>query len=468
MADTDGAKLLMVEDDRTLRELLARRMKRYGFDVTAFPDAESAIAGLAESDYEVAVVDLALPGMNGLELLERLRAEPHRIETIMLTGHGSVEAAVEAIKRGAYHYLDKPVKASELALYVEKAVERRRLELGYEGLQDLVARRDKVPQLVGSSPVMRELTDMLRRLAPNPTPVLIEGETGTGKDVCARLLHELSDRRAGPYVALNCGALAEGLLENELFGHSKGAYTNAESAQKGLFEVADGGTLFIDEVCEMSLDIQKAFLRVLENGEFRRLGEPKVRRARVRVIAATNRRVEEEVQAGRFREDLYYRLNVLKIETIPLRDHPEDIPELVAHVFERRAGRYPKGAKVSPEALAAFQHYHWPGNVRELMAVIERGVILSGDGVVRPEHCPGLRAGSGAVNRSALNAAANKTEDQGPANFEGGEPLTLDELERRHVEAVLEFCEGNKTKAAKKLGISLRSLYRKLDNHELR
>lgn len=464
MPETQSPRVLLIEDDHTYRELLTRRLTQKGYQPKAFATGEEALRSLKELEFDVAVVDLSLPGMNGIEVLKKLRDDRATIQSIMLTGHGGVKDAVEAMKLGAYHYLEKPIKIAELALYIDKAFEKHRSEQSAEVAKSPPKKKSSVdaPVLVGESSVMQKVKRRLEQYAPNPNAVLIEGETGSGKDVCARLVHHLSDRRDGPFIAINCGALAESLLENELFGHIKGAFTGADKDQAGVFEIASTGTLFIDEVCEMSLEIQKKFLRVLENGEFRRLGEARTRSTKARIIAATNRNVQEEVKAKRFRQDLYYRLNVLTIETSPLRDHPEDIPHLVDYFLKKNAERYPKNAAISKEVMEAFMRYDWPGNVRELQAVIERGIVLSTDGVVRPGDCPSL-------NFDGIESSSESKENTASptGGGEAGDALTLDELERRHLISVMQSSAGNKTQAAKKLGISLRSLYRKLEKHKI-
>lgn len=463
MPETQSPRVLLIEDDHTYRELLTRRLTQKGYSPKAFATGEEALRSLKDLEFDVAVVDLSLPGINGIEVLKKLRDGRYPIESIMLTGHGGVKDAVEAMKLGAYHYLEKPIKIAELALYIDKAYKKRQAEQQYTEPTPSPSSEEKAPALVGVSSVMQNLKRRLEQYAPNPNAVLIEGETGSGKDVCARLVHHLSDRHDGPFVAINCGALAESLLENELFGHMKGAFTGADSDQEGVFEIASSGTLFIDEVCEMSLEIQKKFLRVLENGEFRRLGEATARSTKARIIAATNRNVQEEVKAKRFRQDLFYRLNVLTIETSPLRDHPEDIPELVHFFLKKNSDRYPKNAGISEEVMAAFMKHDWPGNVRELQAVIERGIVLSTDGIVRPGDCPSLNFDGIEVLKANAVPGSSKEVD----TAESGEALTLDELEKRHLISVMQNSSGNKTQAAKKLGISLRSLYRKLEKHKI-
>jgi DNA-binding NtrC family response regulator len=449
------ARILVVEDEKLLRDLLERQLTRRGYEVVPCGSGEEALARAQEAEPDLALLDLALPGMSGMDTFKKLRELRPAIEAIMLTGHGSLETAIEAMKAGAFHYFSKPVKMAELEVYIGNACEKRRLSRENRDLREELNRRREGALIVGEHPAVQRVRELINKVAPSPSPVLVEGESGTGKDLAARAIHAASPRREKPYVAINCGALSESLLENELFGHVAGAFTGATKDGRGLFEVADGGTLFIDEVCEMSLEIQKKFLRVLENGEFRRLGEARIRKADVRVIAATNRTMKDEVAKGRFREDLSYRLNVLSVHMPPLRERLSDIPLLVAHFLDRDAHRYPKGARITPETLALFAKWRWPGNVRELQNVLERGVILSSDGVVRPEECPGLAT-------EAAPAPATQSGPQPALAIPEGD-VSLSEVEKRHILQTLERCQGNKTLAAKKLGVSLRSLYRKLE-----
>ncbi|MCO5169289.1 MAG: sigma-54 dependent transcriptional regulator [Planctomycetes bacterium] len=447
-------RVLVVEDEAALRELLERQLRRRGYDVTAVGSAEEALDVDPEPD--VVLCDISLPGMTGIDLLGKLRARSPTVECIVLTGQGSIPTAIEAMKLGAYHYLEKPVKLKELELYVQGAGEKRRLARENRDLKAGLARQNRAPAFVGRSPVVEAVREMILKVAPSPAPVLVEGETGTGKDLVARAIHEASPRRDRPMVAINCGALSESLLENELFGHVAGAFTGAQNEQRGLFEVAHGGTLFIDEVAEMSLEIQKKFLRVLENGEFRRLGESRTRTADVRVIAATNRQLKEQVAQGRFREDLYYRLNVLSIRTPALREHPGDIPLLVQELLDRARAHHGRALVCEPGVLEAFQRYRWPGNVRELRNVLERAAVLAPTGTIRLADCRGaLPEADEPPPRPAATPPAPVA-----APPDGG---SLEEVERAHILRVLETCNGNKTAAARQLGVSLRSLYRKLE-----
>ena len=493
------AQVLLVEDERPYRELLERQLARRGYQVTAASSAEEALEllaahlgkGAGRGAPDIAICDVSLPGMSGIELIGRLKQEWPALEAIVLTGQGSVATAIEAMKLGAYHYFEKPVKFAELELYVEGAWEKHRLAAENRDLKDrLESRRDRAPAFVGSAPAVKKVRELIARVAANGAPVLIEGETGTGKDLVARAVHEASPRKDRPFVAINCGALSEALLENELFGHVAGAFTGATKEQRGLFEIADGGSLFIDEVAEMSLEIQKKFLRLLENGEFRRLGEARVRSADVRVIAATNRVLKELVAQGSFREDLYYRLNVLPIRTPPLREHLEDLPLLVQELLEQAGRHHGRRYTVDGEVLDAFARYPWPGNVRELRNVLERAMVLAPGNAISLASCPGLlddalaaaprsaaRSEPARLDPAALSdarATLTETDDEptptAPADpgEAAGTSETLEQVERRHIRQVLDACEGNKTLAAKRLGVSLRSLYRKLERLEIK
>ena len=446
-------RILLVEDEAPYRELLERQLRKRGYDVVSVSSAEE---GLRHPDPDVAICDVSLPGMSGIELIGRLKERCPVIETIVLTGQGSIATAIEAMKLGAYHYFEKPVKFAELELYVQGACEKRRLAEENEGLRAQLAREWKRPEFVGSSPAIKKVREMVARVGQNAAPVLIEGETGTGKDLVARAIHESSPRKDSQFVAINCGALSETLLENELFGHVAGAFTGATKEQRGLFEVADGGTLFIDEVAEMSLEIQKKFLRVLENGAFRRLGEARERVSDVRVVAATNRVLKDRVAEGQFREDLYYRLNVLSIRTPPLREHLADVPLLVVELLAQARARHGRAFTIEPAALEALLRYSWPGNVRELRNVLERALVLAPGNTIRLEDCPRLEEDAQTPSTSPGEAAR--------LDPDAGEPgASLEEVERRHIRLVLDSCDGNKTLAAKKLGVSLRSLYRRLE-----
>jgi DNA-binding NtrC family response regulator len=443
--------LLIVDDDESLRTTLAQRFTKLGMVVTTAASAEEALTAAAQGRPDVALLDLHLPGMDGIELLAKLKAEQPEVEALVLTAHSSLETAVEAMKRGAYDYLTKPFRLSDLEVHVEKAYEKVRLRRRERQWVEQLRYESPRYRLVGSSPSMRRVVGLIEKVAATEATVLVCGESGTGKELVARALHANSARQDRPLVTVNCAALSEHLLESELFGHEKGAFTGAVQAKAGLVEVAEGGTLFIDEIGEMAGGLQAKLLRILEDGHYRRVGSTTEGTADVRVVAATNRRLEDEIKAGRFREDLYYRLNVVTIFLPPLRERRQDIPELVEHFLStRQLGRV--RSQVDPEALAALLRYDWPGNVRELANVLERAQILAEDHLITLDDLP-----------ETLSAGAPVE-----GHPEDTDPHKLHAVVRRHVQAVLREVKGNKVHAAKALGISRRALYRLLDKYHLK
>jgi DNA-binding NtrC family response regulator len=444
-------RLLIVDDDEPLRQALVRRFQQHGLVVIPAADAEEALAKAAHNRYDVALLDLHLPGMSGIDLLARLKERQPELEAIMLTAHGSMETAIEAMKRGAYDYLTKPFHLPDLEIHVQKAFEK--VQLARRERQWVQQLQFESPRyrIIGSSPAIGRILRLIEKVAPTDATVLVRGASGTGKELVARALHLNSPRRDRPLVIVNCAALHESLLESELFGHEKGAFTGAVQAKPGLVEVAEGGTLFIDEVAEMAPGLQAKLLRVLEDGHYRRVGGTQERQADVRVLAASNKPLEEELRAGRFREDLYYRLNVLAVELSSLRQRAEDIPELVEHFLtSRQIG--PTRCRIAPEALAALQRYDWPGNVRELANVIERAQILAADHRIGLDDLP-----DNLLEARPPAAGAAASED----------PRHLRAVERRHVQAVLRAAKGNKAQAARVLGVSRRALYRLVAKYRL-
>ncbi len=386
--------------------------------------------------------------MSGIELLGQLKERWPELEAIMLTGHGSIETAIQAMKQGAYDYLTKPFQLPELEVHIQKAYEKVRLARRERQWVEQLRYESPRYRLVGSSPALQRVLRLIEKVAPTDSTVLVRGASGTGKELVARALHLNSPRRERPLVTINCAALQETLLESELFGHEKGAFTGALQAKPGLFEVAEGGTLFIDEIAEMAAGLQAKLLRVLEDGHYRRVGGTQETHADVRVVAATNKPLEEEMKAGGFREDLYYRLAVVTIELPPLRDRPQDILELVEHFLTtRQVG--PTRSRLDPEAAAALAQYSWPGNVRELANVLERAQILAEEHVITIDDLP------------------DSIVDAAPLAVAGTDPGHLREVERRHVLEVLEQHKGNKVQAARALGISRRALYRLITKYGL-
>ncbi|HET7342298.1 MAG TPA: sigma-54 dependent transcriptional regulator, partial [Methylomirabilota bacterium] len=415
-------RVLVADDETNLRELIVRELARRGLEVEGVGDGEAALARLREDPYDVVVLDMKMPKKEGIEVLRELQEFPEHPQVIVMTGFQEVATAVEAMKLGAYDYLTKPTKIEELEILVRKAAEKGQL------LRDNTALRAHAPGagpfggLVTRSPKMNEVLRMVERVAPTESSVLVLGESGTGKELVARAIHERSPRAERPFVPIHCGALPREVLESELFGHEKGAFTGAVNAKPGLIELADGGTLLLDEIGDMEPDSQVKLLRVLETGTFFRVGGTRPRRVDIRLVAATNRDLTAAMRSGAFREDLFYRINTITIQLPPLRERPEDVPLLAQHFLETNATYGLK--RLSPAALAALEAYAWPGNVRELLHVIERGVILcKGDEITPADLPPEIAGATTATGGTAARAAS-------PAP-------TLEAMERQHIVATL-------------------------------
>ncbi len=445
MASPRNIELLVVDDDHDYCSLVAQHLMRAGFRVHQAGDAQQAVATAEHRELDVVVCDMVLPDLSGLELLAKLKHEHPDCEVILVTGQATVETAVKAMKLGAYDYVTKPVPFKELEVLIEKANERRKLQKENRQLRAMLQRSELQQEMVGQSAPMQEMFRLIERAGPSDKAILIQGESGTGKELVARALHRCSRRSAQPIVVINCAALPESLLESELFGHEKGAFTGAVAAKPGLFEVADGGTLFIDEIGELPGSLQAKLLRVLEDGSLRRIGSVKERRVDVRLLAATNRNIAEEVRAGNFREDLYYRINVMSLELPPLRDRRDDIPLLVSHFLGT-------GWDLEEEALAAMMRYDWPGNIRQLINALERAKILSDDQVVHYGDLPREVQGGQDQREPALAVAASDN---------------LSSMERAKIVEVLRREGGNKSRAARVLGIDRRKLYRLVEKYQI-
>lgn len=457
MAKHGKARLLIVDDELELKNALCEILAEEGFETTGAASAEEGMEILKKQDFDILLSDLMMPGMDGIQLLHKaLENHPHLVGIIM-TGQGTIPTAVEAMKVGAFDYLLKPFNLQTMLPVLDRALLVRKLRLENYRLRQYVERLDyESPryQLIGSGPGMKRVVQMIEKVAPTDSTVLVRGESGTGKELVARALHRNSSRRDRPLVTINCAALQETLLESELFGHEKGAFTGAVQAKPGLIEIAEGGTLFIDEVAEMAPALQAKLLRVLEDGHYRRVGSTRESHANVRIIAATNKPLEDEQKAGRFREDLFYRLNVISIVLPPLRERREDLSLLVSHLLATRqiGGVH---CQVDPEVMTAMTSYSWPGNVRELANVLERAQILAENGRITLDDLPET------LQHLPLQLQSD------PLDPGSTHPLNLHEQERRSVIAAMEQAHGNKVHAAKSLGISRRALYRLLEKYRL-
>jgi DNA-binding NtrC family response regulator len=450
-------RVLFVDDEKSLQEFMRSELPRLGHEVTVCPDGRTALKVLEKSTFDAAILDLRMPGMTGIEVLEHLKRVSPDTEAVVMTGHASMETAIEAVRLGAFDYVTKPCKLAEIEAVLAKVSDRRDLQHKNLALESRVQAAEGPIVLVGKSPPMVAVHRMIATVAPTDSTVLILGETGTGKELAARTLWQQSKRAEMPFVPVNCGALAENLVESELFGHRKGAFTGADRDHKGLFEVANGGTLFLDEIGELNKNVQVKLLRFLESGEIRRLGETEPFRTDVRVLCATNRPVRDMVRGDEFREDLYFRINTFEIRLPPLRERRPDIPDLARHLLARAARRPVEqvAGLLGPEAVDALLEYGWPGNVRELANVMEHAYILAGGDTITPEHLPHhvmtRETKAATIPLSAAHPAAAAT------------PRTLREIEMEHLLRTLEKHNGSKTAAAAELGISLKTMYNKLN-----
>jgi DNA-binding NtrC family response regulator len=452
-----GLRVLFVDDEKPLQDLLREELPRLGHEVTVCPDGKAALKVLEKGKFDAAILDLRMPGMSGIEVLEHLKRVSPDTEAVVMTGHASMETAIEAVRLGAFDYITKPCKLAAIDAVLRKVADRRDLQNKNLALQTRVQAAEGPSDLVGSSTAMEQVHRVIATVAPTEATVLILGETGTGKEMVARTLWQQSKRRDMPFVPVNCGALAENLVESELFGHRKGAFTGADRDHKGLFEVATGGTLFLDEVGELNKNIQVKLLRFLESGEIRRLGETEPFRTDVRVLCATNRDLRGMTQEEEFREDLFFRINTFEIRLPPLRERRADIPDLARHLLGRAARRPADQVAdlLSPEAIDVLLEHEWPGNVRELANVMEHAFIIAGGDTILPEHLPHhVRQRLG--GKATLSLAAGTTAT--PA-----EPRTLRDIEMNHIVRVVEKHSGDKQAAAAELGISLKTIYNKLN-----
>ncbi|MBA3239820.1 MAG: sigma-54-dependent Fis family transcriptional regulator [Acidobacteria bacterium] len=464
------ARILVAEDETNLRLVIQKELQRMGHDVRVAPDGEAALRLLEESNVDVLLADINMPRLDGMELLRRLHQRPNPPEVIMLTGHATVESAIEAMKLGAYDYLSKPYHIAELDALVKQAAEKRRLRVDNARLRTLVERQTATPEIVFVSDAMREVLRLVERVAPSDASVLITGESGTGKELIANAVHRLSNRAEGSFIDLNCAAIQESLLESELFGYEAGAFSGAKGRKLGLWELADNGTIFLDEITELPSPLQSKLLRAIETNSFYRVGAVRKVQVNVRIVAASNRNIEEVVGDGRFRSDLLYRVNSFQINLPALRERPEDIEPLAQHLLKKLAKSNPP--ELTPEVLAALKAYSWPGNVRQLRNALERAVLLANDGrITTAELPPEISAPSSSFSPVMMAAptpgGAAATASSGDSDQTASVAAPLREVERQQILAALEQTGWHRGKTAEMLGISPSTLYRRLRDYNL-
>lgn len=443
--------IMIVDDEKNTREGLKWALEAGGAEIHLASDGEDALVKLGSQPVDLVLTDLKMPRLDGMDLLTHVKEEFPDTEVVILTGHGTVETAVDAMKKGAFDYVIKPVNIDELQMLIQRCFEQKELRRENEQLRRAVNDRYGFDSIVGRSPQMENVFEKIRQVAPTRASVLVQGETGTGKELIAKAIHFNSPRRRKPFVAVNCGALTQTLLESELFGHEKGAFTGAIRQKAGRFEMAHGGTIFLDEIGETTPELQVRLLRVLQEQEFERVGGTKSVKVDTRVVAATNRDLKKEVEAGRFREDLYYRLNVVRIDLPPLRERTDDIPLLVHQFLKEFCNEHGKDLVMGQKTMSALQGYHWPGNVRQLRTIIESAVILTPGREIQPRNLPEeIRSDASPANSVRLRVG-----------------MTVSDAERELIRATLSEFAGNKAKAARVLGLGRKTLYRKLEEYGL-
>lgn len=464
MSDISPTRILVAEDEANLRLVIQKELERLGNRVQVAPDGEAALRLLEESNVDVLLCDINMPRMDGMELLRRVRERPNPPEAIMLTGHATVETAIEAMKLGAYDYLSKPYHITELDALVRQAAEKRRLRVDNQRLRAQLARQSEMPEIVSVSDAMREAMRLVERVAPSEASVLITGESGTGKELFAHAIHRLSNRADSSFVDLNCAAFQESLLESELFGYEAGAFSGAKGRKLGLIELADRGTLFLDEITELPMNLQAKLLRAIETRSFYRVGAVRKVEVNVRIVAATNRNPDEVVASGTFRADLLYRINGFQINLTPLRERPDDILPLAGHLLKQLGGANPP--ELAEDALDAIRAYHWPGNVRQLRNCLERGVLLADNDRITLRELP-----PEVVNPSSVVRTGVVTSPGVPATTiaSDGSSATssLRDVERQQILSALEQTGWHRGKTADILGISPSTLYRRLRDYNL-
>jgi len=443
-------KILFVDDDQQILSIVGQFLSRCGFDVTTESSGLKAIEKVRATHYAVVFTDLIMPEINGMDLLKQIKEISPTTEVIVVSGYGTIESAIEAMKLGSYDFLQKPINFDRFKILIDRIIEKQKLEEENQRIRSRLKERYKYDEVVGISPKMQEIYTVIDRISSSSPTVLIQGESGTGKELTANVIHNNSDRKEGPFIPVNCGAIAESLLERELFGHVKGAFTGASKDAIGLFKAADGGTIFLDEIAEVSPAVQVSLLRVLQEKKVRPVGDTRENEVDVRVIAATNKKLDEAIQNQLFREDLYYRLNVISITMPPLREIREDIPLLINHfIMKHKGSKSAASPEVSPEAMAKLMAYDWPGNVRQLENVVRRAFALGIDEVVDIDDLP-----EEIVRQTGKPMLANTD-------------LNLKSVEKKTIQKALQKAGGNKAEAAKLLGVNTTTVYRKMARYDI-
>ncbi|QDT98299.1 sigma-54-dependent transcriptional regulator [Gimesia aquarii] len=453
-------RVLFVDDEAAIREVMRIELPRMGHDVTICEDGQSALVALDKITFDAAIVDLRMPGLSGWDVVDHINKVSPETEVIISTGHGSIDEAIQAIRRGAYDFLPKPCKLIDIATVLQKVADKRSLQNKNYALESRLKLAEGPCQIVGETPPMLQVKKLIEKIAPTDSTALVLGETGTGKELVARRVHDLSSRASMPFVPVNCGALPENLVESELFGHRKGAFTGADTPRKGLIEIANGGTLFLDELGELDKTMQVKLLRFLESGEVRRVGDSETFHVDVRIVCATNRDLQEMVNEGTFREDLYFRVNTFEIRLPALRERKGDIPEISRVLLKRHLKKDSISKDIlAPETIEILQDYDWKGNVRELANALEHAVILW-DGVqIMPTDLP-----SNLTKDSVIPLAGSSSVNW----TEGTQGKTLRDIEMEVIYHVLDKHDGDKPKCAAELGIALKTLYNKLNQYQTR
>lgn len=458
-------RVLFVDDEAPIREVMKIELPRMGHEATICEDGRTALEVLEKHVFDAAIIDLRMPGLSGWDVIDHIKRVAPDTDVIISSGHGSFDDAVRAVRQGAYDFLPKPVKLVTISNVLQRVADKRAISNQKIALEYRLKSVEGATDIVGDSSAMQRVKKLIERIAPTDSSVLILGETGTGKELVARRVHELSNRSQMPFLAVNCGALPENLVESELFGHRKGAFTGADTPRKGLIEVANGGTLFLDELGELDKSMQVKLLRFLESGEVRRVGENEAFHVDVRIVCATNRDLQEMVEEGSFREDLFFRVNTFEIHLPPLRERRDDIPQLALALIARHLKRRNVSENVlTPEVVEVLKNHTWSGNVRELTNALEHAVIMAGSDPIEVEDLPAM------ILRGQRKVASTKPvavpQLAGVITADDSEPKTLRELEMEVIHRVLEKHHGDKPKAAKELGIALKTLYNKLNQNQ--